>query len=150
MIKIPNWFIHNKWAEKAGIHKEIADLVNRALDYGFNWALYDQERSAFNDDDEIIIIQQLRYFCEKYKEKRGYIKALYLHHLLDFFKETHVNIYDIDLVFEKFLQNKVVIEITDSKGNKINFQQDLDEIFTLLKENKKELYLDIKGDFVED
>lgn len=73
-----------------------------------------------------------------------------MHHLLDFFKETHVNIYDIDLVFEKFLQNKAIVEITDSNGNKINFQEDLDEIFKLLKENKKELYEDIKGKYYED
>jgi len=73
-----------------------------------------------------------------------------LHHLLDFFKETHVNIYDIDLVFEKFLQNKVIVEITDSEGKNINFQEDIEEIFKLLKDNKKELYEDIKGQFSED
>jgi hypothetical protein len=68
-----------------------------------------------------------------------------LHHLLDFFKETHVNINDIDLVFEKFLQNKVIIEISDTEGKTINFQKDLNEIFNLLKDNKNELYEDIKG-----
>ncbi len=73
-----------------------------------------------------------------------------MHHLLDFFKETHVNIYDIDLVFEKFLQNKVIVEITDSEGKEMNFQEDIEEIFKLLKNNKKELYEDIKGQFSED
>jgi len=124
--------------------------VNRALDYGFNWALYERDNVEFENNDEIIISQQLKYFCEKDKGKRGYIKALYLHHLLDFFKETYVNIYDIDLVFEKFLQNKAIIEITDSEGNRINFQKDLEEIFKLLKDNKKELYEDIKGTYIED
>ena len=69
-----------------------------------------------------------------------------MHHLLDFFKETHVNINDIDLVFTKFVQNKVIIEITDSEGKKINFQKDLEEIFKLLKDNKNELYEDIRGE----
>ncbi|MDX1799062.1 MAG: hypothetical protein R3255_10470 [Candidatus Lokiarchaeia archaeon] len=73
-----------------------------------------------------------------------------MHHLLDFFKETHVNIYDIDLVFKKFLQNKVIIEITDSEGKKVNFQKEVEEIFKLLKDNKKELYEDIKGNYNED
>ncbi|MFX1377561.1 MAG: hypothetical protein ACFFA4_00565 [Promethearchaeota archaeon] len=75
---------------------------------------------------------------------------MYLHHLLDFFKETHVNIYDIDLVFNRFLQNKAIIEITDSEGNKMNFQRDLEQIFKLLKDNKKELYEDIKGKYIEE
>ena len=70
-----------------------------------------------------------------------------MHHLLDFFKETHVNINDIELVFKKFLRNKVIIEITDSEGKKINFQKDIEEIFKLLKDNKNELYEDIKGDY---
>ncbi|MFW9971103.1 MAG: hypothetical protein ACFFDF_12990 [Candidatus Odinarchaeota archaeon] len=73
-----------------------------------------------------------------------------MHHLLDFFKETRVNIYDIDLVFEKFLQNKVILEINDQNGNKIDFGKDLDEIFKLVKDNKKELYEDIKGHYVTD
>ena len=68
-----------------------------------------------------------------------------MHHLLDFFKETHVNINDIDLIFKKFLQNKVIIEITDNQGKVTNFQEDLEEIFKLIKENKKEFYEDITG-----
>jgi len=68
-----------------------------------------------------------------------------LHHLLDFFKETHVDIIDIDLVFKKFLQNKVIIEITDKEGKITNFQEDLEEIFNLIKENKNEFYEDITG-----
>lgn len=102
------------------------------------------------NNDESSISRQLKYFCEKDKKSKEYIKALYLHHLLDFFKETHVNIYDIDLVFEKFLQNKAIIEIIDSEGKKISFQQDLEEIFKLLKDNKKELYKDITGKYHED
>jgi len=120
-------------------------MVNRALDYGFSWAFYKQEKVRFENNNESIIFQQLKYFYEKDKDKKGYIKALFLHHLLDFFKETHVNIYNIDLVFDKFMQNKVIIEITDSDGKIINFQEDLEAIFKLLKENKKEFYEDITG-----
>jgi len=122
--------------------------VNRAVDYGFNWAFYKQDEIAFEANNDNIIFRQLRYFYEKDKNKKGYIKALYLHHLLDFFKETHVNIYDLNLVFEKFLQNKVILEISDVEGKKINFQEDLQEVFKLLKDNKKELYEDLKGEYL--
>lgn len=122
--------------------------MNRAVDYGFNWAFYKQDEIAFEANNDNIIFRQLRYFYEKDKNKKGYIKALYLHHLLDFFKETHVNIYDLNLVFEKFLQNKVILEISDVEGKKINFQEDLQEVFKLLKDNKKELYEDLKGEYL--
>jgi len=125
-------------------------LVNRALDYGFNWTYYKQDEIAFEVNNDSIIFRQLMYFYEKDKNKKGYIKALYLHHLLDFFKETHVNIYDINLVFEKFLQNKVILEISDAEGKKISFQEELREIFKLLKDNKKELYEDLKGEYLVD
>ena len=143
--KIPNWFIHNKWAKKAGIKQNIADMVNRALDYGFNWTLYQKDGVEFENNNDNIIFQQLRYFNEKDKKKKGYIKALYLHHLLDFFKETYVDIYDLELVFKKFLQDKILVEISDSQGKIVNFKKDLDFVFQILRENKEELYEDLKS-----
>ncbi|UCC19119.1 MAG: hypothetical protein JSV62_13615 [Promethearchaeota archaeon] len=119
-------------------------MVNRAIDYGFHWVYNNKDNGEIENTNESNFFKQLRYFSEKNKYKKEYIKALYLHHLLDFFKETHVNISDIDLVFEKFLQNKVIIEISDSDGNQINFREELEEIFNLLKDNRKELYEDIK------
>ena len=94
-------------------------------------------------------IQQLHFFHQKdldnaNNNQNSYVKAFYLHYLLDYFRETRVNIEDIDLVFEKFLQNKVIVEITDSRGNKKNFQENIKEIFKLLKDNKKELYEDLR------
>ena len=67
--------------------------------------------------------------------------------MADFFKETYVNIYDMDLVFKKFLQDKVLIEIMDYEGNKTNFQEEIQVIFQLLRENKEELYIDLKGEY---
>ena len=122
-------------------------MVNRTLDYGFNWTLYQEDDATIEDYDDSIISLQLKHFTEKEKNKKGYIKALYLHHLLDFFKETYVNIYDIELVFKKFLQDKVIIEIPDVEGNRINFQEEIQEIFQLLRENNEELYIDLKGEY---
>jgi len=120
-------------------------MVNRTIDYGSNWTIYQEDKLDFENHNDNILFQQLRYFNEKEQNKKGYIKALYLHHLLDFFKETYVNIYDLDLVFEKFLQNKVIVEIIDHNGNKTNFQEEINEIFQLLKENKEQLFADLKG-----
>ncbi|MCK4381521.1 MAG: hypothetical protein KAW51_10315 [Candidatus Lokiarchaeota archaeon] len=122
-------------------------MVNRTLDYGFNWTIYQEDNIDIENHNDSIIFQQLTYFNEKNKNKKGYIKALYLHHLLDFFKETYVNIYDMDLVFKKFLQDKVLIEIMDSEGNKTNFQEEIQDIFQLLRENKEDLYIDLKGEY---
>ncbi|NVM35202.1 MAG: hypothetical protein HWN81_06380 [Candidatus Lokiarchaeota archaeon] len=120
-------------------------MVNRTLDYGFNWTIYQQDNIEIENHNDSIIFQQLKYFNEKDQNKKGYVKALYLHHLLDFFKETYVNIYDMDLVFEKFLQDKIVVEIMDSDGNNTNFQEEIQDIFQLLRDNKEELYVDLKG-----
>jgi hypothetical protein len=104
------------------------------------------------DDNENIAIQQLQFFYQKDVDNKrdvqhSYVKAFFLHHLLDYFTETRVNINDIDLVFEKFIQKKVIVEIADSEGNIINFQEDVDDLFNLLKENRSELYKDLRGKY---
>ena len=141
---IPNWYIHNKWAEKAGLSKSIADYVNRIIDYGFNWMFHKDEEFDVNDRIETKVYQQLKYFYDK-KKNAEYIKAVYLHHLLDFFKETHIDIHNIDLVFERYLQDKVVYEISNSEGVIINFQDEINDVFRVIRENKEELYKDLIG-----
>ena len=122
--------------------------MNRVIDYGFILKFNEDDIKIIEQHEDRIILQQLKYFYEMEKKTTGYIKALYLHHLLDFFKETHVNIQDIDLVHEKFLQDKVIVEISDVDGKKINFQNQIDEIFNLIIENRKELYEDLKGEYL--
>ena len=108
---------------------------------------FEKKDIGLDEINETKIYQQLKYFYEK-KKKNGYIKAVFLHHLLDFFKETHINILKINFVLEKFLQDKVVVEITDSEGNIINFQEEINEVFRVIKENKDELYEDLKGEYL--
>jgi hypothetical protein len=50
------------------------------------------------------------------------------------------------MVFNEFLRIKVYSSFTNEMGGCVNFQGELDEIFTLLKNNKEELLRDIKGD----
>ena len=123
--------------------------MDKNIDYGTEWGFNDKFRDVFNEDDNIIL-RQLKFFHYKdlekqYSKENLYIKAFYLHHLLDFFMETRVNIYNIEQVFQKFLEKKVVIDFIDKKGKKINFQKEINEIFHLLAENKEELYIDLKG-----
>ena len=121
--------------------------MDKNIDYSTEWAFNDKRRDIFNEDDNIIL-RQLKFFHYKdlekqYSKENLYIKAFYLHHLLDFFMETRVNIYNIEQVFQKFLEKKVVIEFIDKKGKKITFQKEINEIFHLLAENKEELYIDL-------
>ena len=123
--------------------------MNRSIDYGITWAL-DEKQSKLSEDDDPIILRQLKFFHKrdlekKYSKENLYVKACYLHHLLDFFRETRVDINDMELVFKKFLESKIIVEYIDNDDNVINFQKEIDEDFQLLKENKSEFYEDLKG-----
>ena len=113
----------------------------------------ENDDSTFFNTNESVAIQQLRFFYQKdlNNEKddlNSYVKAFYLHHLLDYFRETRVNVKDIDLVFENFLLEKVKPEIVNNKGIKISFLREIQQIFNLLKKNKKELYSDLRGEYL--
>ncbi len=125
--------------------------MNRFIDYGITWALaFDDKKNKLVEQDDPIILRQLKFFHErdlekKYSKENLYVKACYMHHLLDFFRETRVDINDMELVFKKFLELKVKVEYIDNDDNIINFKKEIDENFQLLRENKKEFYEDLKG-----
>ena len=150
---MPNWVVHDKWAKKVGIDEFIANYVNRNIDYGTSWAFSENNNNKSYSNDESVVIQQLHFFHQKDLEnekdnKNSYVKAFYLHHLLDYFRETRINIYDIDLVFKNFLLEKIGPEIVNRKGFKISFFNEIQQIFNLLKKNKKELYSDLRGEYL--
>ncbi|TXT59504.1 MAG: hypothetical protein BAJALOKI2v1_200017 [Promethearchaeota archaeon] len=88
------------------------------------------------------------YFYEKTKNPEQYIKACYLHYLLDFFKETYLDITNLKLVFEGFLKTKVITQIVDSRGKIVDFKPIISEIFELLRNNSDILYRDLKGPYL--
>jgi hypothetical protein len=144
---MPNWVIHDKWTDKAKIDRLIANYVNQNIDYGTEWAFSNEARSNI-DEEETNVSRQLKFFYQKdqekqYSKEKMYVRAFYIHHLLDFFKETRLNLNDLDLVFAKFLNNKVQSEIMDENGNCINFMDELNEIFALFKEHQLELIEDL-------
>lgn len=52
------------------------------------------------------------------------------------------------MVFEKFLQNKIIVDISDSEGTVINFQDEINEVIRIIKENKDELYEDLREEYI--
>ncbi|MBY9017514.1 MAG: hypothetical protein KGD66_01670 [Candidatus Lokiarchaeota archaeon] len=144
---MPNWVIHSKWTDKAKIDRLIANYVNQNIDYGTEWAFSKEARNN-GDEEESNASRQLKFFYKKdiekqYSNEKLYVKAFYMHHLLDFLKETRLNTRDLDIVFAKFLNKKVQSEIIDENGDYINFMNEINEIFALLKENQDKLIEDL-------
>lgn len=98
-------------------------------------------------------MKQLRYFFKKDKnlkrtEENLHVKAFYIHHLLDYFRETRYDRQKLDLIFRKFLQEKVIDEISLDNGNKINFQTEIQSIFELFRNHKDQVLADLEGDYI--
>ena len=148
MSKMPNWEIHNKWTSKAGIDPLIANFVDRNIDYGTEWAFNDNQQLV-GDLDDPISLRQLKFFYKKDLEKKYsndllYVKAYYLHHLLDFLKETRFSLNDLDKLFFEFLKKKVFREIVNEKYEIITFDKQIQEIREVIEKNKQELIDDLK------
>ena len=115
--------------------------------------MLDENEIHYDELNEPALLSQLKYLHQKdvkkqYEKKNSYVKAYYLHHLLDYFRETRFDINNLELIFQKFKEEKVVVEFSDSSGKIINFQNELNEIFQLLRECKQELYDDLKGSYL--
>jgi hypothetical protein len=80
---MPSWIIHNKWASRLGVRKDISDLVNRMID-----GIGDPE---YHDYGRVIVGGRW-VFSEFYRELQRYyklfgddgVKAFLLHHVLDY------------------------------------------------------------------
>ena len=143
--------MHSKWAKKAGIDKFISDFVNRNIDYGSSWAFSNNEDDFPAEEYESALSKQLNFFHKKDLEEedndKSYVRAYYLHHLLDYFRETRINIYEINIVFDQFLKEKIKTEIITNEGNNVNFLKEIHQIFDFLRKNKEEFYSDLKGGY---
>ena len=68
---MPNWFVHDKWAQKAGIDSLISSVVNRFIDYGAHYGMYDEKDLLYNDEDDSNTLRQLKYFYQRDIEKKS-------------------------------------------------------------------------------
>jgi len=134
-----------------GIDKFIADFVNRNIDYGSSWAFSKNEDDFPVEEYESALTKQLNFFHQKDLEEedndKSYVKAFYLHHLLDYFRETRISIYEINAVFDQFLKVKIKTKTINNEGNKVNFLKEIHQIFDFLRKNKEELFSDLKGGY---
>ncbi len=128
-----------KWTEKAGIPEGIAYITNRVIDYGFNW-VYSAKSDIKNNDDPRFL--HLTYFYEMDPKNKNYIKAYYLHRVLDHLKETRYK--ELDKALKEFETEKCLIEIERPNGPIINFRKEIDGILTLLKDNENKVLADIR------
>ena len=131
---MPKWQIHDKWARKTGISEEVSNFVNRLIDFPQecqefldfcdrepdariyikgrptrmsigSFARHDSARTKERDRNI-----QLKFLWQKGEE---YIKAFYLHHILDYLEwwvknmpsDSTPNIHDI--LQEKRLAKKI-------------------------------------------
>ena len=145
---MPNWEIHNKWTSKAGIDPLIANFVDRNIDYGTEWA-FNKIQHLDEELDEPISLRQLKFFYKKDLEKKYdtdflYVKAYYLHHILDFIKETRICLNDLDKLFLEFQKKKVFREIVNENHELIIFDKEIQEIREIIERNKEELMNDLK------
>ncbi|MBD3196683.1 MAG: hypothetical protein GF317_16625 [Candidatus Lokiarchaeota archaeon] len=122
--------------------------MNRIIDYGVHLTSEEDKEPSHFFDDESTICKELIHFYQRDREQRFFIKACYLHHLLDFFKETHINLTDINQVFKRFLRDKVISQIKDKYGNVISFEKEIKEIFRLVSDNQDLLFKDLKGSYL--
>ncbi|MBD3340555.1 MAG: hypothetical protein GF353_15715, partial [Candidatus Lokiarchaeota archaeon] len=131
-----------------GIDPLVSSIVNRLIDYGSHYALNDKYKSLSQNEDDSDVLRQLKFFSFKDLEKKFdnanmYVKSYYLHHLLDYFRETRYDIYNLELIFDKFLEEKIPKEFINKEGKVVNFDKEINEIFACLRKFQKELYEDL-------
>jgi hypothetical protein len=145
---MPGWDVHNKWAVKLGIRKDISDMINRMIDSVGNPEYHDYGR---------VIVGGHWIFSEFFREIQHYyrlflidgVKGFLLHHILDYMSTLlHSPSVTLDKVLEYTL--KLLNNIEDDSRSLVNDEElrgliirCCEEIKELIKDNN-ELLFDIK------
>ena len=86
---------------------------------------------------------ELKYMHDKDPVTKEYIKAYYLHLVLDHLKETRHK--DFNKAIDEFMTEKILNEIQLPDGTVISFANELDWILAFVKENQREILDDVHG-----
>nr|MDO8119437.1 hypothetical protein [Candidatus Sigynarchaeota archaeon] len=138
---MPNWYIHLKWALKAGVSETVTHVVNRSIDYGASFAFFPLKKNLHGGDDRRY--QELWFMYEKDPVHLEYITAYYMHFLLDHLKETKKK--ELKLALQEYKAEKALMEITDDAGRPVRFTSLVDGLISLLLEHEAEVNADIHG-----
>jgi hypothetical protein len=151
---IPNWYIHVKWACKLGISEPVAHVVNRLVDYG-SFSTYFMADAV--DDDGTIVVGEaddrshpeahehilLKYMYRKDPTALEYVKAYYVHLMLDHLKETrHRNLGD---AMDEFKRDKALLKMKSRDGVVVSFEGVVDEMMSFFRANEQEIMADVRG-----
>nr|MDO8083853.1 hypothetical protein [Candidatus Sigynarchaeum springense] len=126
----------------AGISESTAHVVNRIIDYGSFSTFFNIKEAPdqFKDDQRYFVI---KYLYHKDPAKNSYVKAYYLHLLLDHLKETRIA--DVDGAVNDFINNKALVELPIEDEIVLNFKRELDDLAALIHANRDEVSSDIHG-----
>lgn len=159
---MPSWKIHDKWAHKMEISKEISNYINRAIDnidVPEDLIKYVNEvkiprprgRVPFSIADLLAMFGKHDFGHKKFiKEKvlpffqrkgTGYVKAYYLHFILDYIGSPQLKDWmkntgeSIEDSINKYQKNKAIAVLGTEKQ--------LIEVMNFLKRNTQELQKDL-------
>jgi len=147
---MPSWKIHDKWAEKLGIRKEVSMGINREID--------NIKDARFHDIGRVIISGKLDFsyfypvlkaFYMKWRSEEA-IKAFLLHHILDYMNtlltSPSVSLSNVPKFLNTLIKElKIEAETRiDEDKLKIIVIKSCNEIYKLIMSNMNEVIIDIK------
>jgi hypothetical protein len=137
---MPQWKIHNKWAAKMGLTREIVDFVNHLSDFPEKSPEFIQfcERESeeiilqlVRTHDFSMIMKIPKYLQILFMRKKGseYVQAWYLHYVLDYIRMAPA---------------VTVEEILKRTADRFEHCQELETIKNFMLENADEIVYDCR------
>ena len=143
-----------KWACRLGISEPIAHVVNRLVDYGsfstyfMSEGVVDDGAITGHDEDDGTppVVHEhvlLKFMHRKDPTRFEYVKAYYVHLMLDHLKETRHP--DLGAAIDEFINQKALLSIKLRDGAVVSFEKVVNEIMSFFRVNELEIMKDIHG-----
>jgi len=156
---MPEWKIHNKWARKLGIARDVSNFVNKLIDFPEKcdeYQAYCEEApdariysggkptkmtiASFTDHDSARSSDGVRKVQIDFMRSKGndYLKAGYLHHVLDYLKWWATQ-WELELPTMEYILRKRKLEEKIGPINDIHLQK----VKNFVINNSKEILNDL-------